>query len=233
MNNTKKVLKTLSNVLVWILVVFAISMTIFTVLSVTTFDKTNRDVFGFRFFVVLSDSMSASGLNAGDIAIVKEVSPYTLKEGDIISYISTAPENFGETITHMIREVHRDEEDNLTFTTFGTTTNTDDSTPVEASYVLGKCVARFAKIGAFFQFLKTTPGYVLCILVPFLLVILYRAFVTVNLFRKYKKEQEGEIEEERKQLDEERKQTQAMMQELQALRAQLAEQQKEAEKPQE
>jgi signal peptidase I len=113
MNNAKKVLNTVSSILVWILVVFAICMTIFTVVSVTTFDKTNRSVFGFHFFVVMSDSMSASGLNAGDIAIVKEVSdPATLKEGDIISYASTASESFGETITHMIRKKTTDKNGN-------------------------------------------------------------------------------------------------------------------------
>ena len=91
----------------------------------------------------------------------------------------------------------------------------------------------FAKIGAFFQFLKTTPGYVLCILLPFLIIILYRGFVTIDLFRKYKKEQEEEMNEERKQIDEERKQTLAMMQEIQALREQLGNQTKESAQPSE
>ncbi len=234
MNNAKKILNTVSSIFVWALVVFAICMTIFTVFSVTTFDKTNRSVFGFHFFVVMSDSMSASDLNAGDIAIVKEVSdPSTLKEGDIISYTSTSSESFGETITHMIRKKTTDKNGNPAFVTFGTTTNTDDRQLVTYPYVIGKCVARFAKIGTFFQFLKTMPGYVLCILLPFLIIILYRGFVTIDLFRKYKKEQEEEMNEERKQIDEERKQTLAMMQEIQALREQLANQTKESAQPSE
>lgn len=223
----KKIFNIVSNVFVWLLVVFAVAMTIFTVVSVTTFDRADRDLFGYQFFIVMSDSMSASGIDAGDIVIIKEVDPTTLKAGDIISYTSTMSESWGETITHMIREKTTDGNGNPGFITFGTTTDTDDRNVVTYPYVVGKCVARLAKVGIFFNFLKTTPGYVLCILLPFLIVIFYRGFITIDLFRKYRKEQMEEMENERKKLDEERKQSLEMMKEIQALREQLAKQEGE------
>ena len=43
----------------------------------------------------------------------------------------------------------------------------------------------------FFNFLKTTPGYLLCIFLPFALLILSQAVQTVRLFRAYRREQAG------------------------------------------
>ena len=39
-------------------------------------------------------------------------------------------------------------------------------------YVLDKYETNIPKVGRFFMFLKTTPGYIVCILIPFLLLIL-------------------------------------------------------------
>ena len=81
----KKVWDIVSTVLVWILVVVAVAMMIFTVVSVNTFDRNDRDLFGFKAFIVRSDSMSKTDFDAGDLILVKEVDPSTLKEGDIIT----------------------------------------------------------------------------------------------------------------------------------------------------
>lgn len=77
-------------------------------------------------------------------------------------------------------------------------------------------------MGTFFAFLKTVPGYIVCILIPFLLLIAYNGWNCVMLFRRYKKEQMEELQMEKDKLAEERKQSAEMMKELQALRSQLA-----------
>ena len=69
----KKFLNAVWNVFVIIVVIVAISMMIFTIVSVNTFDRTNRDIFGYKFFISQSDSMSATDFNAGDIVIIKEI----------------------------------------------------------------------------------------------------------------------------------------------------------------
>ena len=66
----------------------AACMMIFTIVSVATFDRADRNLFGFKAFIVLSDSMKKTDFNAGDLVLVKEVDPSTLKEGDIIAYTS-------------------------------------------------------------------------------------------------------------------------------------------------
>ena len=221
----KKALNIIKNIFVWLMVVLAVGMMIFTIVSVTTFDRSDRSLFGFKAFIVLSDSMSKTDFSAGDLVLVKEVDPSTLKEGDIIAYTSQNTSNYGETVTHKIRKLTKDANGEPGFITYGTTTDTDDEIVVTYPYVLGKYQTHIPKIGQFFMFLKTTPGYIVCILIPFLLLILIQGIHCIRLFRRYKQEQMAELREEREKIEAERAESQKMMAELLELKAQLAGQQ--------
>ena len=215
-----------------VIVVAAICPWGFTIFSSTFFNDHQKNLFGYRFYTVLTDSMSLSELNedvsihfdAGDIVIVAPVDdPAALQPGQVISFVSQNEESFGETFTHAIREVRRTKEGKVIgYVTYGTNTDTNDIAIVEPEYVLGTYWGHLPAIGHFFNFLKTPPGYIVCILVPFLLLILYQGVNTIQLFRRYKKEQMADMEEERAQIAEERKQSAEMMQELLALREQLS-----------
>ena len=91
----KKALNIAKTIFVWLMVALAVFMMIFTIVSVTTFDRADRNLFGYKTFIVLSDSMSKTDFNAGDIVFVKGVDASTLKEGDIISYTSQNIHNLG------------------------------------------------------------------------------------------------------------------------------------------
>lgn len=218
-----KALKIIRSIFVWLFVALAVGMMIFTIVSVSTFDRADRNLFGYKAFIVLSDSMKKTDFDAGDLVLIKEVEPSTLKEGDIIAYTSQNTENFGETVTHKIRKIVTDTEGNPGFVTYGTTTDTDDETVVTYPYVLGKYQSHIPKVGTFFQFLKTTPGYIVCIFIPFLILILIEGLRTIRLFKKYKAEQQAEIQAEREKIAEERAETQRMMQELLAMKKEMAE----------
>lgn len=217
-----KILKILRAAAVWLIVALAACMMIFTVVSVATFDRADRNLFGYKAFIVLSDSMSKTNFNAGDLVLVKAVDPATLREGDIIAYTSQNSANYGETVTHKIRKLTTDANGDPGFVTYGTTTDTDDETIVTYPYVLGKYEKHIPKVGMFFQFLKTTPGYIVCILIPFLLLILSEGIRCIRLFRNYKAEQQAELKAERDKIDAERAETQRMMQELLQMKAQMA-----------
>ena len=218
----KQALQTIKNVITWIISAVAIAMMIFTIVSVFTLNQRDRNVFGYRAFIVLSDSMSATDFDSGDVVLVKETDPTTLQAGDIIAYISQDSDYFGETITHKIRRAATNENGDPGFITYGTTTDTDDRVVVTYPYILGKHAFTLPKVGTFFTFLKTTPGYIVCILIPFLLLIGMQGWDCVVLFREYKKEQMEEIQAEKAQLEEERKRSEEMMKELLALKAQLS-----------
>ena len=217
-----KALKIIRCIFVWLMVALAVGMMIFTIVSVSTFDRANRNLFGYKAFIVLSDSMSKTDFSAGDLVLVKEVDPSALKEGDIIAYTSQNTSNYGETVTHKIRKITTDANGEPGFVTYGTTTDTDDETVVTYPYVLGKYSSRIPKVGTFFQFLKSTPGYIVCILIPFLLLILLEGIRCIRLFRKYKAEQQAELQAERDKIEADRAETQRMMQELLQMKAQMA-----------
>lgn len=229
----QKVLHIIKNIFVWLVVALAVCMMIFTAVSVNTFDRTDRSLFGYKAFIVLSDSMSKTDFDAGDLILSKEVDPSTLQVGDIISYQSTNTENYGEIVTHKIRELTKDAEGNPGFITYGTTTDTNDDNIVTYSFVLGKYQTKLPGVGKFFQFLKTTPGYIICIFLPFLILILIQGINSIRLFRRYKKEQlaemeaerekqKQELEEERRRLETQQAESQKMMAELLKLRQELS-----------
>lgn len=232
MNTTaKKILNIALKVVTWLLVAFTVFMMIFTVVTVTTVDRNDRSIFGVKFYIVQTDSMSLSEnnkdmdvhFNAGDIVIIKNVDdPRALQAGDVIAFMSTNSVSYGETVTHMIREVKRTDDGKLLgYVTYGTNTGTDDEALVEPEYVLGAYSGKLPGVGNFFAFVKSTPGYIVCILVPFLLLILYNGVNVIRLFRKYKREQMEAIQAEKDKLEAERAENQRMMQELLALKAQL------------
>lgn len=209
------------NIVVWLFVAIAVLMMVFTIVSVATFDRADRSLFGLKAFIVLSDSMSKTDFSAGDLVFVKEVDPATLQEGDIISYTSQNTANYGETVTHKIRRVTTDAKGNPGFVTYGTTTDTDDEVIVTYPFVIGKYKGRIPKIGRFFQFLKTTPGYIVCILIPFLVLILFEGAQCIRLFRKYKAEQQAALNAEREKLEADKAETARMLEELRAMQAKL------------
>ena len=217
-----KVLKIIRSIFVWLIAALAVGMMVFTVVSVSTFDRTDRNLFGYKAFIVLSDSMSKTDFGAGDLVLIKEVDPATLKDGDIIAYTSQNNSNYSETVTHKIRKLTTDANGEPGFVTYGTTTDADDETVVTYPYVLGKYQSHIPKVGTFFQFLKSTPGYIVCILVPFLALILIEGIRCIRLFRKYKAEQKAELQEERDKIEADRAETQRMMQELLQMKAQMA-----------
>ena len=217
----KKAINIIKNVLVWLVVVLAVFMMIFTIISVNTFDRNDRDIFGYRCYIVLSDSMSATDFSAGDLVLVKKVDPTTLQEGDIISYQSQNMENYGATVTHKIRAKTYDANGNPGFITYGTTTNVDDATVVTFPFILGKYELALPGVGTFFQFLKSPQGYIICILIPFLLLILYQGINCVKVFKRYKAEQMEELQAEKDELEAQRKKSEDMMEKLLALQDQL------------
>ena len=227
----KKTLNIIKIIFAWLVVLLAVTMMVFTIVSVNTFNRNDRNIFGFRCYIVLSDSMSATDFDAGDLVLVKEVDPTTLKEGDIITYQSQNSENYGATVTHKIRAKTTDANGNPGFITYGTTTGVDDETVVTYPFILGKYQMALPKVGTFFQFLKTPQGYIVCILIPFLLLIIYQGLNCVKIFKMYKAEQMAELQAQKDALEDQRKQSEAMMAQLLAMQQQMAAQSQSAAPP--
>jgi signal peptidase I len=218
---SKKILDIVQSVLVWVLVGIALAMLIFTLIWTKVLDRTDTSLFGFRMYIVTSDSMKKTDFAAGDLIFVKEVALDSLDKDDIITFISQDQDSFGKTITHKIRSRTFDAEGNPGFITYGTTTNENDDAIVTYPYVLGKYQGHISNAGVFFNFLKSTEGYFICIFLPFMLIILYEGIRFFNIFRRYKREQMEEIQAEREKIAQDRATNEKMLEELMALKAQL------------
>lgn len=208
--------KLIRSIAYWLLVGISVSMVLFTAASVLLLDRADRDLFGYRAFVILSDSMEKTDFAAGDLILVRTVDPATLREGDIISFVSENGANFGQTVTHKIRRV-TDTGGQSAFITYGTTNDVDDATAVSASHILGKYVHTIPNLGRFFLFLRSTPGYLVCILLPFLALIFAELFRCMQLVRRYRTQQRNALRAERMKLARQRAETEQLLLKLQLL----------------
>lgn len=211
-SKTKKALKITGNVLTVAVAILVVIMTVLTVFSMVFNRDGTASVFGVQAYVVQSDSMTPE-FAAGDVIFSEEVNPEELVAGDIITFISRDSASYGQTITHCIREVttHNGE---LAFITYGIATGVDDGTPAAASDVLGRYAFRIAGLGSFFEFLKSVPGYIVCILLPFLVIIGLQVANIVSAVRAARTEKAAAAAAERSRVE-------ALEEEVARLRAQV------------
>lgn len=211
-SKTKKALKITGNVLTVAVAILVVIMTVLTVFSMVFNRDGTASVFGVQAYVVQSDSMTPE-FAAGDVIFSEEVNPEELVAGDIITFISRDSASYGQTITHCIRKVttHNGE---LAFITYGIATGVDDGTPAAASDVLGRYTFRIAGLGSFFEFLKSVPGYIVCILLPFLVIIGLQVANIVSAVRAARAEKVAAAAAERSRVE-------ALEEEVARLRAQV------------
>lgn len=182
----KKALNILGKAATILIIVLAVLVLIFTFITMKTASSEDATFFGYKPYIVLSDSMKDT-FAVGDVVVIKTVSPEELQPGDIVSFKSIDPDNYGMVITHKIREITT-YQDQPALVTYGTTTGADDVYPVPYSQVIGKYMFTLHGLGNFFEFLKTPSGYICIVLIPFLLLILWQAVNLVRLLIRYKKE---------------------------------------------
>lgn len=229
-----KIVNIILKVITWLVVIFAACMMIFTIFSTRVFNKSDgTDIFGYRFLSVLSNSMSKSEknkndkvhFNTEDVIIIKEMKDATkdgreYKAGDIIAF-NTYKEGKYVTVTHRIKEV-KNIDGRIQYVTYGTNTGAVDENAVLPQDIIGSYVGKIPKAALFLSYLRSPLGYIVCILIPFLVLIGYNGLNCILLFRRYKREQTEEMNAERAKIEAERDQALEMMKELEALKAQMA-----------
>ena len=171
--------------------------------------------FGLRMFSIQTESMYPT-LKPGDLIIDKSVKdPSTLKVGDIITYWTVIN---GERVlnTHRIEEIY-DGGGYLIFETKGDNNGISDSLTVHESEVVGIYSSRIGGLGKVFDYLQTSTGFLIVVVVP---VFLFFVFYLIQFFRvlfeyqnvknriKYEQERgrtEDLIDEEKRKADEARR----------------------------
>ncbi|MBR6872901.1 MAG: signal peptidase I [Ruminococcus sp.] len=198
----KKAIKITLNVLAWILLIFALLITILVFSSSRNNGVSN--LFGFIPMTVESASMEPT-FKVDDLIICKEVDDiYTLQEGDVITFW-TIIEGKRVKNTHRIVGIN-EAENSRSFVTRGDNNGMDDDMPAYAGDIIGKWTGtKLPGFGKVVRFLSTKTGFFCCIIIPmalFFLFELYKFIATLMEIRKPKLTVSDEEEIKRRAIEE-------------------------------
>ena len=164
-----KVLTIIGTVLCVILIPILVINCILIVKSFTSEDVPN--VAGTLPLIVLTDSMYPV-IESGDLIICHTEEPENIQVGDVIAFFDPAG-NGSSIVTHRVVEV-TEQDGKIAWRTKGDNNNTEDRLLVPAD----KLVAvyhdtRLAGFGNVALFMQTTPGLIVCVVCPILLLVGY------------------------------------------------------------
>ena len=152
--------------------------------------------------IVLTDSMYPE-IESGDLILCHTLEAEEVKVGDVITFYDPMG-NGTSVVTHRVLEI-TEKDGRPQFITKGDNNNVEDQVPVEAEDLIGIYQKRIPKAGNVAMFMQTTPGLIVCVVCPIILLVGY------DMLRRKKYEKA-------KQQD-----TDALLAELEALRALKAE----------
>ena len=208
----KKVLNVLGNIVVTLIMIFAVIMTVAIVSS--SFGKKAKlpNLFGYALLSVQTDSMEGeNGFFVGDLIVdklVDEEQANNLKVGDVITFIrSMGDEQYLE--THRIVEHQSDKptlpseivdgvwmrEGRRYYTTQGDNEMLADRTQLNTiEYtsqfnIIGVWTGiRVPKLGAVMDFLQSSLGFMLCVVLPVALFFMYQLYIFIMTLSRHQKE---------------------------------------------
>ena len=158
---------------------------------------------GYLPLIVLTDSMYPL-IESGDLIICHTAEAEDIVEGDVIAFFDPAG-NGSSIVTHRVLEV-TEKNGELAWRTKGDNNNTEDRLLVQAEDLVAIYNGtRIAGAGNVALFMQTTPGLVVCVVLPMLLLVGYD-MIRRRMYEKSTKED-----------------TDALLAELEALRAMKAE----------
>ena len=197
----QKLLTIIGTVLCIILLPILIINCILIVKSYTSEEVPN--VGGYLPLIVLTDSMYPV-IESGDLIFCRTADPEEIQVGDVIAFFDPAG-NGSSIVTHRVTEVTEDG-----WRTKGDNNNTEDRLTVKHQKLVARYNGtRIAGAGNVALFMQTTPGLIICVVLPLVLLFGYDA-LRRRMHEKSNKED-----------------TAALLAELEALRAMKAEKEKQ------
>ena len=197
----KKVAKNIINVLSWVILIFALLITILVFSS----ERNNGvpNLLGIMPMSVQSESMKPT-FKKGDLIFVKQVDLYDLKVEDTITFYTIVDGNRIMN-THRIVEINEDS-GVRTFITKGDNNPVNDTSIVYASDIIGRWnCAKLPGGGKALDFLRSKTGFFICIVIPlaaFFIFELYKFIVVLIESKKPSISKEDEEEIKKKAIEE-------------------------------
>lgn len=180
----KKILKVIFDVIIWVVIVLAASVTLITL---TSREKGVSQIFGYIPLNIQTGSMEPT-IMSGDLIITKafDKDKDTLKENDVISFFSIE-QNTTIIKTHRIKSVNTIN-GMTSYVTQGDNNSAEDSQQVAPGDVISVWNGfRIPVLGNVLTFLKTKVGFFICIIIPLAAFFIYQLYKFIMLLLDYKK----------------------------------------------
>lgn len=179
----KKIGTILVSIVLWVIILVA---ALFAFTTMATKDDNNvSSVFGYTPMVVKSNSMVPT-FEKGDLIFIKKYDTSKLEEGDIICF-HTIIENEYALNTHRIKSIEI-VGGARSYTTIGD--NNDgiaDQHIISDGDIVGKYIGHWPKVGKIMDFLSSSLGFLLVIVIPMLLFFIYQVYNLIMINIKLKK----------------------------------------------
>lgn len=133
----------------------------------------------FSLYTIISTSMEPN-IKVYDVVFDCKVDPSTIKEGDVITFISSSTLSEGMTVTHRVIGIV-ETESGLKFRVQGDNNSTPDSSLVDYRNILGKVVFKIPQLGRLQFLIQTRGGWLFVLLIPALFVVIYDIIKVVRL----------------------------------------------------
>lgn len=125
----------------------------------------------FSIYTIISGSMEPKIKVYDAVINVKVNSPSDIQVGDVITFISTSVLTPGTTITHRVIGITRDDDGSVCYQTKGDFNTVADQACARFHNVIGKVTVVIPQLGRIQLFLATKGGWIICILIPALIII--------------------------------------------------------------
>ncbi|MGN1077363.1 MAG: signal peptidase I [Candidatus Gallimonas sp.] len=206
----KKIVKIVVNVIVWIFLIFALLMTILAFSAQASnagYPKIGKNCL----LTVSSDSMNGpEGFKKGDLIICRvltEEEKSNLQEGDVVTFYTDLP---GDGIDGKVLNTHRiierrvsEENGTVTYVTQGDNREVSfvPDEPIGVSDIeavwTGK---RIAGLGSAMAFLRSSTGFLVCIVLPLALFFVYELVLMIRTIVKLRNKNKKQITKEEEEL---------------------------------
>lgn len=165
------------SVILWAIILIA---ALYAFTTMATRDNQNvANIFGYTPLTVQSDSMVPT-FAAGDLIFIKKCDPATLKEGDIICF-HTIIDNEYALNTHRIESIES-VGDARSYTTIGDNNNgITDQHVISDGDIVGKYVGHLAGFGKVMDFLSSSTGFLIVIILPMMLFFIYQIYHLITI----------------------------------------------------
>lgn len=224
MKAIKRVGTIIISVLLWLVILVA---ALYAFTTMATKDNQNvANLFGYTPLVVESNSMSPT-FKKDDLIFVKKCDTSKLEEGDIICF-HTIIDNEYALNTHRIQSIAENGEAR-SYTTVGDNNNgVADQHIISDGDIVGKYVGHISGAGKLMNFLSSSTGFLLVIVLPMLIFFIYQVYNLIMISIRLKKAVAVENAREQTETEIALEEAKRLRDEAEAMRAKAEEELKKA-----